>query len=358
MKIVVARGPGQYGGIFRRFRALAAYCDQRHEMIGLLPCGDQDGVLDDPVRTYVFSLRPAAIDLMRATEIDEVLAACDAAIDAIARRLASLAPDRVMATDTDLKGLLVIEACRRLGLSVTTHVSSVAHVDAAFAGRPSQRYMEAVERFCLTKSSRLIFPSAFAAQECGVRVSDMAPWTVVYNGIAPEFLDPSPVSRDSTLVGAVTRLSPIKNPETLGRIAAALPRHGLRLEVVASAQGARKFPMLEQHARLLAPTLDNARLASFYGRCRAIVSPSQFEASGNVPMEALATGTPPVVTTRMGVAEILRSFGRDDLVVAPNDVDAAVRSLLEAAPVDAALRATLRREFAWPVVCQRLIAAL
>jgi glycosyltransferase involved in cell wall biosynthesis len=358
VKIVVGRGPGEYGGIFRRFRALAEYCAGRHDMIGVLIMGSDDVRRDDPVTTYSFALAHATLDLMRATTAEEAIVACDGLIQRIAERLDLERPDRVLASDTDLKGLCVVEACRLAGLPVTTHVASVAHMDAAFESRLATRYMPAVEDYCLEQSTRLIFPSLHAARFCATRTPRMAPWTVIYNGIAAEFLDAPAPRPDPRRIGAVMRLSRIKNPDTLGRIAAALRSAGFTLEVVTDAKGVRNFRPLVEHARLIPPTLNSAALAAFYGGCRAIVSPSHFEASGNVPMEALASGTPAIVTRQMGVAELLRSLGREDLIVDVDDVEGTVRRVIDAAPVDPSLRERLRAELAWPTVCERLVGAL
>lgn len=358
MKIAVARGPGTTGGIFRRFRELAAYAAGRYEMVGLLMLGADDGEIDDPVRTHVFGRGRLALELMHAAHIDEVLSGCAHIIERVAQTLETERPDFVMAVDTDLKGLCVVAACRRLGVPVTTHVASVARMDAAFDNRPSQRFMPMAERYCLEQSTRLIFPSRFAAEHCGKQVPSMAPWVVIHNGIAAAFLDAPAPRPDPKKAGAVMRLSAIKNPPALGRIAARLHHSGIAVELVTDASRIRSFPPLAAHVTLRAPIADSAELAAFYGGCRAIVCPSHFEASGNVPLEAMASGTPAVVTTGMGSAELLRALGRDDLIVEVDDVDGMVDRVMRAEPVAPAIRARLRDELSWPSVCARLVSAL
>jgi glycosyltransferase involved in cell wall biosynthesis len=360
VKIALARGAGDYGGINRRFRALAEYCAGRHEAIGLMLLGEVDGVVNGPIPTYGFSRKGMTWDIMRAVAIDEVLAAAEPLIARVADVLTAERPDRVLAVDTDLKGLTVIAACRRAGLPVTTFVASLSHIEAQYDARPAQRYMPAVERYCLTRSDRLIFPSRYAADCCQAAHGAMAPWTVIYNGIAAEFLDAPRPEPDARKIGAVMRLSRIKNPETLGRIATAVRQRGYSLSLITDLRtpAQRRQQALVRDASILPPTLCTATLAAFYQHCRAVVTPSHFEASGNVPMEAIAAGSPAVITSRVGVAEVFRDLGLGDLIVEVDDVEGTVERLVAARPIEDTVRDRLRGEFRWPAVCERIVNAL
>lgn len=357
MKIALARGPGKFGGIFRRFRALAEYCEsQRHDAVGLQLLAAQDGVESEPIRTITFGTRSIPADLWRATTSVEVLDSLSPLIDRVAISIASAKCDSVLAADTDLKGLIVVAASRRAGVPVTTFVASVASHDAAFEGHAATRFMPDVERYCLAESDHLIFPSRMAMEECSRSGVAMPPSTVIYNGIADEFFAASG-DRDHSLVGAVMRLKAIKNPAALGRIARALNARGVRVELVADGGHARPATLRAiDGVRLVPATTDTLSLARFYRRCRAVMCPSHFEASGNVPMEALASGTPAVVTRRMGISEIFPELGLAHLVVDVDDIDASVERLLAASPMTSELRQHLQREFNWPAVCERILA--
>lgn len=358
MKVAIARGPGQFGGIYRRFRELCAYCAGRHEVVGLLLLADSDETVSEPVRTLAYGRGALSVALARAETIDDVLAGCEPLIARLARDLSLERPDRVLAADTDLKGLSVVAACRRAGVPVTTHVASIAHMDAAFAARPSMRMMPEVERYCLEQSDRLIFPSAFAADACAARVPLMAPHLVIHNGIAASFLQPAPFAPAARRIGAVMRMSAIKNPQGLARIAGALAGRGYALDVVTTLpRGASPLASLG-NVSIVEPTLCSDTLATFYRTHEAIVCPSLFEASGNVPMEAVAAGAPAVITDRMGTAEVFRELGLGHLVVGVNDIDATVARLVGAEPIPEAIRARVRSAYAWPAVCARIMSAV
>ena len=46
-----------------------------------------------------------------------------------------------------------------------------------------------------------------------------------------------------------------------------------------------------------------------------VLCPSHFETYGNVPQEAVASGTPAFVSSNMGVSETFRKVGLDNLII-------------------------------------------
>ena len=361
MKIAIARGEGCFGGIFRRFRELSAWCQGRHETVGLMPLAREDGSLDWPVRTLCYSrLRHIRPNLLRAESINGVLDACEGLIERMASDLRTECPDKVLAVDTDLKGLCVVAACHRAGLPVTTFVAGVSSEEAGRErGRP-QPFVALAERYCLEQSDRLIFPSLFVAEYCAAKHLGMAPFAVVHNGIADTFLRTERPLHDSRAIGAVMRLSWVKNPEALGQIADMLNRRGYSLDLISDADAKSQPADLKvlANVNLVEPTLSDESLARFYGLCRAVVCPSRFEASGNVPMESIAVGTPAVITDRMGIGELFRSLGLGHLIVPVGDVEGAVDRLVSAEPIPQPVREFLRTEFSWQAVCPRLVTAM
>ena len=233
MKLVVARGPGRFGGIFRRFRELCEYCEGRHELLGVMPLAESDEPLDQPVRTLSYARAHVSRGIFRAESAGAVVQACEAIINRIARDLQQESPDKILAADTDLKGLCVIEACHRAGLAVTTFVAGLSSLEAEFDSRSSPfKFMPLVEQFCLERSDRLIFPSQFAAEYCAARFPGMAPYTVIRNGIADIFLKAPLPNPEPRRIGAVMRTSGIKNPDMLAAVAERLGERGFSIDLV------------------------------------------------------------------------------------------------------------------------------
>jgi glycosyltransferase involved in cell wall biosynthesis len=359
MKIAIARSPYRYGGIFRRFGELCSYCINKHEVIGLMPFARDNAIVMRPARTYGYAchyINPS--EIVNTQSANDVIEAFNPIISRIGNDLRSERPLRVLAVDTDLKGLVIIAACRRLGIPVTTFVASVTSEVEAYARRPRTRLASIVEQYCLEQSDKLIFPSRFAAIHCSEKYSCMAPFRVIYNGIASAFLTARGVLPRSRTFGAVMRLSGVKNPTMLVRIAKELREYGCIVELITDAKQSSSLRKRLDDIRILAPRSLPESLARFYGSCTGIVCPSNFEASGNVPMECIATGTPAVITDRMGIAEVFCTLGLAHLIVKVNDVRTTVDRLLNAQPIADNIREVLRKQFAWPKVCNEILSAL
>jgi glycosyltransferase involved in cell wall biosynthesis len=357
MKLAVCRGPGESGGIFRRFRELCRHGQQQHEIVGLLPLGDADGTLSDPVRTRVISRTRISATLLHAASIEDVIAACDGLIDGVAQALRDERVEAVIACDTDLKALSVVAACRRLGVRVTTVVAGLASIESSYEKGASLAWATLTERYCLENSDALIFPARLVAELCASRYPKLKPYRVIHNGIGEEFLHQRATSGASHF-GAVMRLSAVKNPEALGRIADQLAKQGLATELVtnAGARDARRALHHLSRVRLRPPLRQTSELAAFYSSCRALVVPSRFEAYGNVAIEALASGTPAVITNQVGARELYEELGLTHLVVPVDDDDGAVERLLAATPISQKLREHVSKICGWPRVCERILA--
>lgn len=77
-----------------------------------------------------------------------------------------------------------------------------------------------------------------------------------------------------------------------------------------------------------------------------IICPSHFETYGNVAQEAVASGTPALITPTMGVAETFRHFGLDRWIIdfsSPARVAKAMENALSET-ITPALRMEMRQE--------------
>jgi len=92
--------------------------------------------------------------------------------------------------------------------------------------------------------------------------------------------------------------------------------------------------------------MDNRKLSNFYSKMDLIVCPSHFETYGNVAQEAIASGTPALITPTMGVAETFRRFGLDRWIIDFSSPARAAKAMEIALSetVDPLLRNDMRRE--------------
>ncbi len=174
------------------------------------------------------------------------------------------------------------------------------------------RTLFAIERMLDRLTDRFLFVSEFERRTFAEKIGGpRAPWSVVYNGLAPgefEPVEPAADAADFLYIGEMRALKGTdlfidalqKASQTTGRALTAVMVGGGETETYA-AQIERLG--LEKRIRMLPPM--PAREA--FALARIIVIPSRAEAMPYIVLEALAAGMPMVATAVGGIPEIFGS---------------------------------------------------
>ena len=183
---------------------------------------------------------------------------------------------------------------------------------------------------------------------------DPARITVVYGGVDPGFCPTPPVAQAAVRQKYALPERFILSVGTIEppRISTALldAYHTLRQSdselglVIAGRRGWRSASFferlrrlgLEATVRLLGPVPD-ADLPALYSAAEVFAYPSLYEGFGLPPLEAMACGTPVVVSNTSSLPEVV---GKAGLLVEPHDI-AGLAAAIEAALTDTALQADL-----------------
>lgn len=158
------------------------------------------------------------------------------------------------------------------------------------------------------------------------------------------------------------RLSPEKHPERSIDTVAALREAGHRVRLVVAGDGPRR-PALERRATGLPVTFvgfvpDRARLARLLASADVSLAPGPHETFGLSALEALASGTPVVVSASSALPEIVGGSGAA-AVDSPAAFAAGVETLLAAEEGARRAAARARAElFGWPESVDSMLAAL
>lgn len=215
----------------------------------------------------------------------------------------------------------------------------------------------------------VVCTTAFAAGEferIGARNVVRVPLGVDLTTFSPLHHDPS--LRRSMAGGADAllvhcgRLSPEKHPERSIDTVAALRDAGHRVRLVVAGDGPRR-PVLERRAAGLPVTFvgfvpDRARLARLLASADVSLAPGPHETFGLSALEALASGTPVVVSESSALPEIVGGSGAA-AVDSPAAFAAGVVTLLAADEDGRRARARARAElFSWPESVTRMLTAL
>jgi alpha-1,6-mannosyltransferase len=165
-----------------------------------------------------------------------------------------------------------------------------------------------------------------------------------------------------TLLVHCGRLSPEKHPERSIDTVAVLRDAGHRVRLVVAGDGPRR-PALERRAAGLPVTFvgfvpDRAHLARLLASADVSLAPGPHETFGLSALEALASGTPVVVSASSALPEIVGSSGAS-ATDSPAAFAAGVATLLAADEGGRRAAARARAErFGWPESVGRMLGAL
>ncbi|HYK07973.1 MAG TPA: N-acetyl-alpha-D-glucosaminyl L-malate synthase BshA [Candidatus Eisenbacteria bacterium] len=170
-------------------------------------------------------------------------------------------------------------------------------------------------------NSRLqyIFPSVLAKEvvEKEVFGHPIAQSAILPNAISSHFFD-IPVGKISKNIGIVGRWTNIKNPQFVKDFIAYNKKNNNYFDIFVITDMKDVSPEDEKFLRKsvhLFEGMSPADLGAFYADMGIILCPSHFESYGNVPQEAIASGTPAFIGNNMGVAETFRMLGLDEYIV-------------------------------------------
>ncbi len=289
----------------------------------------------------------------------------------VQRLLERLRPDAIEVSDRlTLRGLGAWAARRSVPSVVISHerldrllaqfllpAAAARHVADVANARMAAAYDTVV---CTTSFARAEF------DRIGARNVAQVPLGVDLTAFSPRHHDPElrsglAAGADALLVHC-GRLSPEKHPERSIDTVAALDAAGHRVRLVVAGDGPRR-PALERRAAGLPVTFvgfvrDRSRLARLLASADVSLAPGPHETFGLSALEALASGTPVVVSVSSALPEIVGPSGATALD-RPEAFAAGVTTLLAAD--EAVRRATARaraEQFGWPASVNGMLGML
>lgn len=166
----------------------------------------------------------------------------------------------------------------------------------------------------------VIFPSMLTQKTVSGLYGPLEyPYIVLPNGIPTSFFNGEKTDSGQKTVGFVGRYSRVKNPRFMFSLAEEMKKidSEVSIDIVTDTRMIKR-KLLENMA--VHPPMSSLALHSFYRKMGLVISPSRFETFGNVPLEAVASGTPALVNHTMGVKEVFHTVGLDELVADFSDL--------------------------------------
>lgn len=358
------------GGATRFARDFATFLkDEGHEWVGIMRGGTapepQILLRADAPQHRLYDVRMRSIGAKKLAQYDSlatVAAAYEPEQAVLAAFIRDQAPDVVF-----LNGLvpffwLLARAARDAGVPVVLqHAGIFAQELAAYASLHDPTYAaRAREMECATSEAAAgnIFLNEHSHRMFAHWYPDAVLSGVQYIPLphAGWAFAPAPKPRTHTArrIGVVARWDRIKNHEAVCRLAARIRHTHPDWEVCAvtsipdtSARAAFKAAYRE-HITVL-PPMDREALRAFYASLDMLLLPSHFETAGGVVAEALACGTPALVSPHVGWVDAYRACDMHEWIVDFSDTRAALQ-IIETQlarttwPELACLRTTIMRD--------------
>lgn len=271
---------------------------------------------------YEGVIPPFAGVLQSAKGIEDVSRAYAVLIDAYRATLKEEKPDVVLVNGTYVIAWALMIAARGLRYPVVHYYhGSLIKETEHWQNEKHKRIMRAIETSFDRADLKYVFPSTLVKHYVERNVFRhsvrKAQALVLPNPIPKEFFE-TPIPKDKKGVAFVGRWTRVKNTTFLDRFAYLnhMSKNPLDLYVVTDERGRGKASkVLHDRVRFAGPYHSALEMAKFYASMQAVICPSHFETYGNVAQEAVAAGTPALVSRNMGVAEVFRKVGLDKLIV-------------------------------------------
>jgi glycosyltransferase involved in cell wall biosynthesis len=186
--------------------------------------------------------------------------------------------------------------------------------------KPKERKIfNQIEKSFQKRVNFFIFPSKICKKvvEQEVYKKDIKNSTVIPNAFDVNFESKNVKKNKKVKIAAVGRWDGIKNFKKFFEIHKSLNKQKWDHEAY--------FVTGDSHIKEIPKTIKRlnamkqADLLKFYASKDLVISPSTFETFGNVPIEAIMTGTPVLVSDTMGCSEILKKVKLNKMVISFND---------------------------------------
>ncbi len=257
----------------------------------------------------------------------------------------------------------LLQAAKRQQKPVVLLYAGILSMEIKHLPEHIQKILKIMELDFYDPSIKYIFPSSLTKSTVeSIFQREFSNSSIIHNGVPAEFLALNGIPQKSVPISFVGRNTSVKNPELLLGLSQALARinSSHRINMVTKSDPNNKLiqELMAAGVKILSP-MNVRELAKFYQATNVLISPSFFETYGNVPIEAVSTGTPALISPSMGVTEVFTNFGIQDYITEFTDLYVIAQRLDEMirknSKVSPEVRSKIRKELSWEKVINRYL---
>jgi len=226
-------------------------------------------------------------------------------------------PDLILLNGTYYVPWCLYLAARTTKIPIILHYHGILSKEVSHWSQKPRLLMNDLENSFDNDRIFYLFPSSLARKtvENEVFKHKISKSAIIPNSVPDHFFKIKKTG-DKENVGFVGRWSKIKNPMFIKKtVEYNNKKHGPYKINLVTSQTESKKEIKSRKNVVYHPQMNNFLLAGFYEKMGVLLSPSYFETYGNVAQEAIASGTPALISENMGVAETYRKLGLDNFIV-------------------------------------------
>jgi glycosyltransferase involved in cell wall biosynthesis len=372
MKILTNTNLNSAGGIAKRADEMARY-SKEHDipLVVISIAKDKPKIIrDGPVTTYHIR---TGNDINRTREIyrgTNNLETFSKKLERVIKETENIIeiekPDVVLSEGTFYAPWTLHTASKKLKLPTIVSYAGILTKEEANAPEPYRTLFKEIEHDFNREDDFYIFPSSLTKMEVEkIFERKINKSVVIPNGVSKEFFDESKRNgRNSKEIGFVGRAHPIKNIEFLVQLAKKIRESGKDYSISAVSHIRKDKPLRkeleENEIRLIPPNMNPSQLQNYFQTIGSVVCPSLFETYGNVPIEAVASGTPALISKNMGVVETFIDLNLENLILNNfASVEEVLQKISEISnnPIKRETREKIKKVLQWETIIQRYIGA-
>lgn len=334
MKILTNVQTSNIGGIGQTFNNLVNYIDKYEKnsinIVGVRITGDHNSAKNDLYKhtkkqsnfelistNFVY---PKFSDIIESsTSLNSVKQAYSPLVDIFTDIIAKESPDLILLSGTYIVPWCLFQAGTKTNIPMVLHYHGILSKEVSHYPSDKVKLVTQMEKTFDNDRLLYLFPSNIAqkAVEEDVFGHKIFKSAVISNSIPDHFFKVKQIG-DKKEVGFVGRWSHIKNPDFIEKLANYnhSKKDEFNINVVTNQKKTQESisARSRNNMNLICP-MDNRRLADFYGQMGVVITPSFFETYGNVAQEAIASGTPALISSKMGVSETFKKLGLDNWII-------------------------------------------
>jgi len=226
-------------------------------------------------------------------------------------------PDIILINGTYYRPWALLQAARQKNIPYVVYVHGSVVQEGQGLAESVLSLLAEMEKDFYAENVQYIFPSIAALK--GTMFSNHeqeGKFHIIYNSLDEAFFtSKKPQSKDLYTVGFVLRWETVKNTDFILdfiKFNKDTPKP-YKIKVVSDISVEDSNPYKNEFAEFLPPKT-KTEMVEFYQETDVIVNPSFFETFGYVPAEAVAGGTPAIISSSQGLSEVFLKCGLERMI--------------------------------------------